>query len=404
MPEVPPSPRKTSRPTAAFVALACALSIFPPVTGDIYLPALPRLTADLDASTAAGQHTLAAYFIGLGAGQMFYGPLADRLGRRPVMVLGSLLYLAATIACFFATSIGQMIAFRFGQALAACSGLVVSAAIVRDKFEHQDAARVFSMLLMARSLGPLLAPIAGGVLVVAFGWRGVFGALGVFGLAMLLIVAFAMSETRPPEVKERARSESPWRAYVAVIGNRRTMGYVLTNGLNYGCLFAWITVAPFLIIEVYGVSELWFGWIFGALALGITVAAQVNRRLLARRPANRIMVAGAVFSAAAAGVLLADVLAGLGGVCGIVLPLFLVVCSLGFVSTNAMAGALSVDPTRSGSVSAIVGTSQFGIAGLVSWLTSYASSQPAEAMALAIAGCAAGALVFPILLWVRSEV
>lgn len=392
-------PQQQARPSAGFLILACALTTFPPVTGDLYLPALPQLTHDLGGTTAQGQYTLAGYFVGLGLGQAFYGPMADRVGRKPVILFGALLYLVATIGCFLATSIEQMIGLRFVQALGACSGLVVSAAMVRDRFGYQESARILSMLLTARSLGPLLAPIAGGVLVTLFGWRGVFGALGLFGMSILLAVVFGMTETRPQEVADRARSESPFGAYGGVISNRRIMGYVLTNGCNYGSLFAWIAVAPFLIIEVYEVAELWFGWIFGALALGITVAAQVNRRLLQRHSANQVMMWGAALSGAAAGVLLADALTGFGGVLGIMLPLFLVVCSVGFVSTNAMAGALSVDPSRSGSVAAVVGASQFLCAALVAWLASFVAADPSVALAIVIFGCAVGAGIYPLSLY-----
>jgi len=389
------APRR-DRPAIGFLVLACALTTFPSVTGDIYLPALPQMTADFAGTTVQGQHTLASYFLGLGTGQLFYGPLADRLGRRPVMLFGALLYLAATMGCLIAGSIDQLVALRFVQALGACAGLVISATIVRDQYGDEELPRIFSMLLTARSLGPLLAPIAGGVLVTFFGWRGVFGALCLFGLSLLLAILLAMRETRPHAVAERARSESPLRAYWGVLRDRRIMGYVLTNGCNFGSMFAWITVAPFLVIEIYGVSEIWFGWIFAALALGISLAAQINRRLVKRYPADRVMLWGAFLMVGAAIVLLVDVLAGIGGLVGILLPLFFVIASLGLVSTNAMAGALAVDPTRSGSASAIVGTSQFAFAALVAGAMGYVSSHPAFGLAVVIAACAIGAALYPL--------
>jgi DHA1 family bicyclomycin/chloramphenicol resistance-like MFS transporter len=387
--------RSDARPALGLVVLACLLSTFPSVTGDIYLPALPQLTGDLGGTAAQGQQTLAGYFLGLGLGQLFYGPVADRLGRRPVMIFGAALYVAATIGCFLVATIGQMIALRFLQALAACSGVVISSAIVRDRFSRQESARVFSMLLTARSLGPLLAPILGGALVALFGWRGVFGALAVFGAAILLAVIFGLRETRPQMVAEQARSESPMGAYRAALSNRTILGYLATNGFNFGIMFAWITVAPFLVIEEYGVPEVWFGWIFAILALALIISAQLNRRLVRSHDGDAVIAWGAGLAVIAACALLLTAATGFGGLVGILVPLFCAVFSLGLVSTNAMAGALAVDPARTGSVSALVGTSQFGFAALVSWLTSHIPADPALAMAIVICGCAAGAIIYP---------
>jgi DHA1 family bicyclomycin/chloramphenicol resistance-like MFS transporter len=380
----------------AFLTLMGALSAFPPVTTDIYLPALPQLTHDLHGTAAQGQQTLAAYFLGLGLGQFFYGALADRIGRRPVMLMGAGVYLVATLGCALANSIGLMIGLRFLQALGACSGVVISAAVVRDRYGHQDSAKVFSMLLTLRGVGPIVAPIIGGAIVTFTGWRTIFWALGAFGVTMLAAVLLFLEESRPAAVAERARTESALKAYAQVITNPRIIGYGLTNGLNFACMFAWIAAAPYLVIGVYNVPTLWFGWIFGINAAGFMAASQINRRLLHRWAADRILVWGALGALAAAAVLLLDALTGLGGVLGVMVPLFFVVASLGFVSTNAMAGGLAVDPSRAGSVSALLGASQFAFAGIITAGAGLISHQPAVAMAVAIAICATGAVVFPL--------
>lgn len=393
--------RDTSRSAAAFVVLACLLSTFPPVTGDIYLPALPQLTADLHGTAAQGQHTLAGYFLGLGLGQLLYGPVADRMGRRPVMLFGAVLYVAATIGCFLVTAIDQMIVMRFLQAVAACSGVVISAAMVRDRFDRRESARVYSMLLMARSLGPMLAPILGGALVALFGWRGIFGALALFGTIILLAVIFGLPETRPMAVAEQARSESVRQAYAAALGNKTILGYIVTNGLNFAIMFAWITVAPFLLIDRYGVSEFLFGWIFGAMGIALLISAQLNRKLLHTHDGDVVMLWGAVLAAAAACTLLLTILTGFGGLVGILAPLFVAIFSVGLVSTNAMAGALAVDATRSGSVSALVGTGQFCFAASVAWSAAFISPDPARALAIVVFGCTAGTLIYPAIRVIR---
>ena len=379
--------------TLGFLLFAGALSSFPPVTTDIYLPALPQLTADLHATAAQGQHTLAAYFLGLGAGQLFYGPWADRIGRRPPMMIGVAIYLLATLGCALTHSIDAMVGLRFLQAAGACSGVVISAAIVRDRFDHQESARVLSFILFLRGIGPIVAPIMGGVIVTYLGWRAIFWCLAVFGLAIGASVFFGMKETRPEHVAARARSESPLAAYLAVLKDRRLIAYLLANGLNFSSMFAWIAAAPYLLIGSYKVPALWFGWVFGINAAGFMIASQINRRLLKRMPADTILRYGALGGALAAVVLIVDALTGLGGVLGVMVPLFFVVSSLGLVSTNAMAGGLAVDPSRAGTVSALFGACQFALAGLATSLVGVVAKTPAVGMACVIFVCASGTLV-----------
>ena len=396
------SSTRAAHASLGFLLLCGALSTFPPVTTDIYLPALPQLTRSLHGTTAEGQTTLAVYFLGLGLGQLFYGPWSDRVGRRPPMLAGAAIYLVATFGCAVASSMDWMIALRFAQAIGACSGVVISSAIVRDRFEHQESARIYSMLLTLRGVGPILAPLAGGFIVTFFEWRTIFWALGVFGAVIGIGVLFGMPESRTRAVAERARSESPVRAYIAALKNRTIVGYILTNGFNFSSMFAWIAAAPYLVIGVYKVPALYFGWIFGANAAGFMLASQINRRLLRRFAADRLMAWGAIGALACAVVLFLDALTGLGGAWGIFPPLFLVVSSVGFVSTNAMAGGLAVDPSRSGSVSALFGVGQFALGGLATAISALASKNPALAMSGVILVLASGAVIFPLIRLKRS--
>jgi DHA1 family bicyclomycin/chloramphenicol resistance-like MFS transporter len=390
------SQRVGAHATPAFLLLLGAMSAFPPVTTDIYLPALPELTQSLHGTITGGQITLAVYFVGLGLGQLFYGPWSDRIGRRPTMLTGAVIYLAASVGCAIAMTMNEMIAFRFLQAIGACSGVVISTAVVRDRFDHQESARIFSMLLTLRGVGPILAPLAGGVIVTWLGWRAIFWAVTLFGITLGLSVLFGLQESRTEAVAARARSESPLGAYLAALRNPRIVGYMLTSGLNFSCMFAWIAAAPYLVISLYKIPALYFGWIFGANAAGFMIAAQINRRLLKSYRPDDILAPGAIGAVLAAAVLLLDALTGFGGALGVFLPLFVVVSSLGFVSTNAMAGGLAVDSTRAGSVSALFGATQFSVAGLTTVAAAVLSRQPVVAMATVIVVCAFGALVFPL--------
>ncbi len=385
-----------------FLVLIGAMSAFPPVTTDIYLPALPALTRELHATSAQGQATLAAYFLGLGTGQLFYGPWADRIGRRGPMLIGAAIYIVATLGCALTTSIHVMTALRFVQAFGACSGVVISAAVVRDRAGRQESARIFSMLLTIRGIGPLIAPIVGGAIVTFLDWRAIFWALLAFGAIVGAATFLCLEETRPQEVAERARTESPLRAYAAVLKDRRILGYMTTNGLNFAGMFAWIAAAPYLVIGLYGVPALWFGWVFGLNAAGFMAASQINRRLLGYFRSDRIMIWGALGAAVAAIILAVDALTGFAGPFGVMVPLFFVVSSLGFVSTNAMAGGLAVDRSRSGAVSALFGTSQFAFGAVATVAAGFFSHAPQISMAGAILVCALGALAFPLRLVLKG--
>lgn len=347
---------------------------------------------------AQGQGTLAVYLVGLACGQLVYGPWSDRVGRRPTLLIGVAIYLFATVGCANITTMNGLIALRFLQAVGACSGLLISIAVVRDRFDRQGSARILSMLLTLRSIGPLVAPLAGGVVMTWLGWRAIFWALVVFGTVLGAAAFFGLEESRTEAVAARARSESPIGAYAAILKNRRILGYMLTGGLNFCCLFAWIVAAPYLLIGLYKVPALCFGWIFACISAGVMIGAQLNRRLLESYHSDRILSCAALGAAVAAAVLLVDALTNLGGLFGILLPLFAVTASLGFVSTNATAGGLAVDPARAGAVSALFGASQFGAGGLTAVAAAHLSPQPAVAMATLIVICSAGALVFPMLL------
>ncbi|MEI9965846.1 MAG: Bcr/CflA family efflux MFS transporter [Caulobacteraceae bacterium] len=311
-------------------------------------------------------------------------------------MIGAAVYLLATLGCALATNIEEMIFLRFVQAVGACSGVVISSAVVRDRYDHQESARLFSILLTIRGLGPILAPIAGGAIVTFLGWRAIFWALAAFGAMIACVVTFGLKETRTAEVAARARSESPLRAYRAALSNPRIIGYMLTNGFNFGSMFAWVAAAPYLIIGTYHVPALWFGWVFAINAAGFMAASQINHRLLRRFAADQIMRWGAVGAAAAAAVLLLDALTGFGGFAGVMVPLFFSMSSLGLVSTNAMAGGLAVDPSRAGTVSALFGAAQFALGGSATAIAAAFASTPAIGMASIIAVFAAGAVIFPL--------
>ena len=311
---------------------------------DMYLPSLPALAAALGTDAAAAQSTLAAFFLGLAAGQLFYGPLSDRVGRRGPILVGIAIYIAATVSCALAQSVDALTALRFVQALGGCAGVVIARAVVRDRFEVQDSARIYSLLMLVMGLAPILAPLLGGYVLALAGWRGIFWVLAIFGAAVGLAVFLALPESRPAAVAEQARRESVLGAYSALLRSRAFLGYILTGALSSAALFTYIACSPHLIIETFGFSPQSFGWVFGLNAFGLIAATQINRGLLSRWSARQILRLANLAGLGFAVLLLCGTISGFGGQWGVLVPLFLVLANLGFTQPNALAAAMSVHP------------------------------------------------------------
>lgn len=377
---------KLVKPTFGVVAMLGSLTAFGALSIDMYLPALPTMAADFGAGPGAIERTLASFLVGLAAGQLFYGPLSDRVGRRPPLIAGIIVYAAASAACAMVTTTQLLIALRFVQGLGACAALVVSRAVVRDLFDHQESARVFSMIMLVFGLAPILAPLAGGFVLVNAGWRAIFWVLTGFGLAMLVWIAMGLRETRSSATEATARGEHPLGSLRTLLGNRRLAGYMLAGACNSACLFTYISASPDLLMKQFGVSPTVFGWLFGVNALGLVAASQFNRVLLNRFRADRILAVACVVAALFGLALLAVAYSGLGGLAAVMAALFGIMSSFGFVMGNSNAGALSVDPLRSGSVSALMGASGFAVGAAAMTLASLFADGTPVPMAAVMAG------------------
>jgi len=349
------------------VLLLGALTAFAPMSIDMYLSSLPEIGHSLSARPDQTQATLAAFFAGMAIGQFVYGPLSDRLGRRGPLLTGIGVYIVASLACAVAPSIHALIGARFVQALGGCAGAVVARAVVRDRFGHTDTARVLSLMMLIMGLAPVLAPQLGGVIQAFAGWRVVFWVQVVFGLAVGAWVLAGLKESRSAETLAQARSENPLKAYIALLGLRRLVGYALAGALNGAVLFTYISGAPDLVMGIYGHTPLVFNLIFAFNAVGIIGASQVNRLLLRRNLPDEVLSKASIASIAAAFLLTVAAWTGWGGQ-WTVLPLLFASLSLyGLMGGNTMAGALSVDPRRAGSISALMGSASFGAGALASW-------------------------------------
>jgi DHA1 family bicyclomycin/chloramphenicol resistance-like MFS transporter len=374
----------SQKASLGLILLLGAMTATPPVSVDIYLPAVPGIVRYFHASEREAGLALSAFLFGLAVGQLVYGSWSDRVGRRLPLLFGFGLYLLATLGCIFAPNIEALIAFRFLQALGGCAGVVVSRAVVRDRFDHAGMLQIFSLLMLVMGIGPILAPLLGGFILTLGDWRLEFWVLIGFGLLCWLGVLFGLRETRHPDDAAFSRGESPWQSYLAVMRERRVVGYILAGTMAQASLFAYLGASPLLLINTYGLSPQAYGWVFAMNGAGLIASSQLNRRLVKTYSPDLILKRTNLGALAAAVVLTFDALTGFGGLPGIIAPLFLVIASMGFNQPNGLAGALAVDPKRAGSTSALYGAIQFVIGGVSATTAASFSDGTAVPMALVI--------------------
>jgi DHA1 family bicyclomycin/chloramphenicol resistance-like MFS transporter len=364
-----------------------ALMAFAPMAIDLYLPGLPAIAAEFGAAPSAAQFTLASFFVGMAFGQVIHGPLADRYGRKPPLYAGLALFVLASVGCALASNITTLILLRFAQAASGCAGVVIARAVVRDRFDAHTSAKVYSLLMLVMGVAPILAPFLGGWILLFAGWRAIFLALALFGLACLVGVWRYLPETRTATAPAGGGIGTALRGYGAILRDRRFTGYALSGGFAQAGLFAYITGSPHVFIDVYGVPAHHFGWLFGLNAVGLIASSQYNRRLLRHESADSILRRANRWTVFAGLLLLAVAAIGWGGLPVLLIPLFVYLVSIGFTAPNAMANALAHQGARAGSASALIGTLQFGVATVASTLVGLLGHGSALPMAAVIAGC-----------------
>jgi len=368
-----PASTGARRRHAELVITLAALSLIAPLAIDMYLPALPFIAQSLGATDGEVQRTLSTYFIGFAIGQAFYGPLSDRFGRKPPLYFGLLVYIAASLGCALAPDVDTLIWLRFLQAASGCAGTVVARAMVRDLFTGADAIRVFSRVLLVFGVGPILAPIIGSGVLIWFGWREIFFLLTAIGVLILALIAIRLPETRDPAHIRPLRLSSILLGYARLLAHRHFMSYALTGSAMMAGTFAYIAGLPFVIVNIYGHPDYYFSIVFGLNAVGFILASQVNVRVQRRIAPERVLLAALVIQIAAAAVFVLDVLAGWGGLWGILIPLFFWIATMGFVIPNTTALAMGPFAANAGAASALLGVLQFvlaaGSSALLSWLS-----------------------------------
>ncbi|QQZ42809.1 multidrug effflux MFS transporter [Pseudomonas sp. SK3(2021)] len=376
-----------------------ALSAFGPLAIDFYLPAFPAMALAFGTDEKHVQLTLAAYFLGLSIGQLAYGPVADRFGRRIPLLVGVGLFTLASLACAYAPNLEWLIGARFVQALGGCAGMVISRAVVSDKCDAVGSAKVFSQLMLVMGLAPILAPMLGGLLVNLYGWQSIFIMLTLFSALAGLAVALGLPESLPAHVPRQPLSGA-LRQYGRLLADRVFLGHALTGGIAIAGMFAYIAGSPFVFIKLYGVPAEHFGWFFGVNAGGFILVAQLNARLLAKRgPA--FLLARTVWIYLLGGLaLLAVSSLHPAQLWPLLVPLFICIASLGCILPNASACAMNGQGARAGSASAMLGCLQFSVAAGAAALVGVLHDGSAVPMATVISLC--GILVVTLAMVTRK--
>ncbi len=385
--------------TLPILLILGALCAFGPMAIDFYLPAFPALAKAFATTIEQVQWSLAAYFVGVALGQLIYGPLADRFGRRPPLLAGILLFTVASLACALATDLLTFVALRFVQALGGCAGMVIAHAVVRDLWTPLESARVFSRLMLVMGLAPILAPLGGGLLLAAYGWQSIFIGLTLFGGLCLLAALQYLPETRPGEASGLPLRGSLAR-YRVLFGDITLIGNGLTGGIAMAGMFAYIVGSPFVFIDLYGFSPTQYAWLFGTNAAGFILTAQLNGWLLRwQGPAYWLRQTVRLYAIAAL-CLLAVALSRPASPWPLLPPLFIVIASLSCILPNSTACAMAGQGQQAGSASALIGALQFAIAAISSALVGLLHDGSARPMALTIALCGLGSV---LLTWLTSR-
>jgi len=343
-----------------------ALIALGPLTIDMYLPALPTIVDDLQTTSAAVQLTLTGTLVGLALGQLLVGPLSDTFGRRRPLLVGVGVHVLASLLVLVAPNVAVLGALRVLQGVGAAAASVVTMAIVRDLFVGRAAATLFSRLMLVLGVAPVLAPTIGGEVLRYTSWRGVFVVLAVLGVLLVVVAALALPETLPSVRRRPLGLGSTLRAFRGLLRDRTFVGLVLVAGLAMSGLFGYVAGSSFVFQEEFGLDEQQFGLLFGAGAIFLIGATQLNAALLRRFEPRVLLPFGLVLATVAGAVLLVLAATGTGGLVGVVAPLWTMLFAVGLVMPNAPTLALSRHGEAAGTASPLLGATQMGVGAIVS--------------------------------------
>ena len=377
----------------AIVFILGLLAMLMPLSIDMYLPALPVISEQFGVPAGSAQMTLSTYILGFAVGQLLYGPMADSIGRKPVILGGTLVFAAAAVACALAQTIDQLIVMRFFHGLAAAAASVVINALMRDIYPKEEFSRMMSFVMLVTTIAPLVAPMAGGAVLVWFSWHAIFWILALAALLASAMIFFFIDETLPAEHRQKFHIRTTIGNFASLFRHKRVLSYMLASGFSFAGMFSFLSAGPFVYIELNHVSPQHFGYYFALNIVFLFITTTINSRFVRRVGALWMFRAGLTVQFVMAIWMVVCALLDVG-FWSLVLGIAVFVGCVSMVSSNAMAVILDEFPHMAGTASSLAGTFRFGIGAIIGALLSFATFTTAWPMLISIAFCATCSMLF----------
>ncbi len=369
------------------------LSAIGPFSIDMYLPGFPGIAKDLHTTVAHISLSLSSFFIGIAFGQLLYGPLLDRFGRKKPLYIGMFAYLLASIGCALCRTADALIAVRLLQALGGCVGMVAARAMVRDLFPVEENAKIFSLLMLVVAVSPIIAPTLGGYVTAAFGWQSIFVVLAGIAAFTLIAIYVALPQGRPPDATVSLRPKPIINGFLQIFKVPQFYTYAFTGSIAAAGLYAYIAGSPHVFMEIYKVSAKQYGWIFATIAMGLIISSQINTVFLRKFTSEQIIRIALLCQAVTGILLFLGSYYHLVGLYTTVLLILIFLSCQGFTFPNSSALSMAPFTKNAGSASALMGAIQLGIGAFTSAMVSVLHNETALPMAGVMACCASASFI-----------
>lgn len=368
------------------IFILALMSSIAPLSTDMYLPALSQVKQSFETSEFLTQLSLASFFIAFALGQLIYGPLSDVFGRKIPALVGIFLFMLSSLFCVIIDNIYVFIILRFFEALGGCAGVVIARAIVNDLFELKEAASIFALMMVFSALAPMLSPSFGGFLIEYFSWHSIFATLFGLGILLFLLIFFALKESAPHLKRQKFSHKETLKSYRFVLKDKPFILYVSCASLVLAAMFAYITGSSFVFINFFGLSERDFGLLFGLNALGFVIFANINAKMVRKIDSEKILFYALIIMLISTLILFVNSLIE-PNFWLFELSIFTSIALLGFIAPNTTTLAMARFKDHSGTASAVLGTSQFALAGIISFIVSAVGANTPVILALIMLIC-----------------
>ncbi|WP_270985499.1 multidrug effflux MFS transporter [Campylobacter helveticus] len=370
------------------IVILALMSSIAPLSTDMYLPALSQVKQSFETSEFLTQLSIASFFIAFALGQLIYGPLSDVFGRKIPALVGIFLFMLSSLFCVIIDNIYIFIALRFFEALGGCAGVVIARAIVNDLFELKEAASIFALMMVFSALAPMLSPSLGGFLIEYFSWHSIFATLFGLGILLFLLILFALKESAPHLKRQKFSHKETLKSYHFILKDKPFVLYVSCAALVLAAMFAYITGSSFVFISFFGLSEKDFGLLFGINALGFIIFANINAKIVKKIDSEKILFYALILMLISTLILFFNALIK-PNFWLFEISIFTSIALLGFIAPNTTTLAMARFKDHSGTASAVLGTSQFALAGVISFIVSAVGANTPTILALVMLICVA---------------